>query len=139
MKLGGPIIITATLVAAVLGYCCCSARSAEISVVGDYSCNGQEYTAESNFQASLSFVFTDLISTTPTKQLGYDFYDVSPLITGGPPVYGHAHCEDSIGLVGCADCLSTAKDLLVIDCPARIGGWVYMGGCFMRYETYPIN
>nr|GMD71764.1 uncharacterized protein LOC109181809 isoform X2 [Ipomoea batatas] len=98
------------------------ARSAENSGAISYQCNVQEYTQESRLGASLDYVFTDLIRSTPTIA-GFNLYVVSPPATGGPPVYGNARCMYGMTASDCASCMRRAKRLVKSICPSRIGGY----------------
>lgn len=133
------MIIPTLLFSATLILSSSPARSAENSGAISYQCNVQEYTQESRFGASLDYVFTDLIRSTPTIA-GFNLYVVSPPATGGPPVYGNARCMYGMTASDCASCLRRAKRLVKSICPSRIGGWVFTGYyCLLRYETYNFN
>nr|GLL40838.1 uncharacterized protein LOC109181809 isoform X1 [Ipomoea trifida] len=112
------------------------ARSAENSGAISYQCNVQEYTQESRFGASLDYVFTDLIRSTPTIA-GFNLYVVSPPATGGPPVYGNARCMYGMTASDCASCLRRAKRLVKSICPSRIGGWVFTGVRAALFQLRP--
>ncbi|XP_031114407.1 antifungal protein ginkbilobin-like protein 1 [Ipomoea triloba] len=111
-----------------------SAHSSDETI--SYGCNAESYREGSGFDSSLGYVFVDLVNSTPVS-LGFDLYDVSPPSTGGPPVYGHGRCLNSMSAAECFSCLGRAKDIVSVCCDLRIGGWVLIvGSCYMRYESY---
>lgn len=97
-------------------------------------CNGASYGAGDPFATSLAYVLSELVSATPARAGGHDFYDISPYPAAF--AYGHAACRAALSAPDCATCLRSAVSQMDASCGHSVGARAVLVDCSVRYEQY---
>ena len=97
-----------------------------------YTCNNAStYAAGSPYSSNLDKVMGDLVNNAPETGFNTTFYGQSANST----VYGLVQCAGNISPQDCANCSREARDRLQQLCINDMGGRIWMGICFLRYEN----
>ncbi|GLJ22495.1 hypothetical protein SUGI_0423560 [Cryptomeria japonica] len=96
------------------------------------TCNtDSNYTEESTYSTNLNLVLNDLSRNAPLNS-GFSMSSHGQFPN---KVYGLLQCIGSVAGETCSECLSVAYNMITDRCGNGIGGEVWMGDCFLRYDN----
>ncbi|XP_020092885.1 cysteine-rich receptor-like protein kinase 10 [Ananas comosus] len=88
------------------------------------------YTANSAFESNLNL----LLSSLPSAAAPSGFYNTTVGRSGADQVYGLALCRGDISAADCNNCLTTATQDAVANCPHSTSNTMWYDTCMLRYS-----
>ena len=103
----------------------------------DKLCNEQAYGDNDPFQANLNNILNHLPDGTAHNK--YNYYLEYPWDGPDPICYGHGVCNRQFSLNDCIQCMNSAAQQIIDECPKSIGAQIQLVDCRVRYEQYNFN
>ncbi|CAN1145240.1 Antifungal protein ginkbilobin-like protein 2 [Linum perenne] len=131
------VMIIVITVAALLLF---SGKLELVEATYDWTINAQQCSQDTysspDVGQEIDLVVNNLIQTTNPRPSPAYLCAVPDQTEAGPYTWGGSSCTDRIYQPDCTECLTYAKSLLYGYCPNRVGGYIVLGDCAMRYDNY---
>lgn len=101
----------------------------------DKACKGGKYKSEDKYAVAMGYVLEDLKRST--SEHGFSYECKHEYL--GVWSYGHGACYGGLSKDDCVQCVDKAKGSVLELCANRMGGWVQLQDCRIRYDKKSIH